>query len=155
MTPAVHTMTPAFEQPWASFCAACSGGGTPPQWTEADPDDPSSWHSPSDAAGGLVLWDAHGRPERAEPVTDDLTTVSDMALQDIADAGLSSDVLPGVVRATYASSGGRMVALVEQDDGCWWVAVMRSDGPPRMGASERQMASVASGPTILLKEDGN
>jgi hypothetical protein len=153
MTPLLHTLTPALDRPWAAFCAAAAGGGTPPQWTEADPDTPSTWHAPVDAAGGLILWAADGIPERAEPPTQDLAAAAERVLGDLADAGLTDSVLPGTVRATYASSGGRMVSLVQQEDGCWWVAVARSDGPPRMGASERAMSDLASGNPVVLGTD--
>jgi len=152
--PTLHTVTMT-DSPWAAFLAASEGGGTPPQWTQSGP-DPDTWSSPVDAAGGLILWDENGQPERAEPPCADLVTVANDVIEDLRDAGLTEDVIPGVIRATYASSGGRVIALV-QDGPCWWVVVLRSEGAPRKGASERNMRSeghVEGYPTMVYDTDG-
>jgi hypothetical protein len=153
--PTLHTITMT-DSPWASFLAASEGGGTPPQWTQSGP-DPDTWSSPADAAGGLILWDENGQPERCEPRCDDLLNIAAGVIEDLRDAGLTEDVIPGVIRATYASSGGRVIALV-QDGPCWWVAVLRSEEKPRKGASERNMHSsgyVGVYPTMVYDTDGS
>jgi hypothetical protein len=154
--PTLHTITMT-DYPWAAFAAASEGGGTPPQWTQSGP-DPDTWSSPEDAAGGLILWGENGEAERSEPPCGgDLTKIADGVIDDLRGAGLTEDVIPGVVRATYASSGGRMVALV-QDDACWWVAVLRTEAIPRAGASERNMRSaghVEGYPTMVYDTDGS
>jgi hypothetical protein len=153
--PTLHTVTMT-DSPWAAFAAASEGGGTPPQWTQSGP-DPDTWSSPLDAAGGLILWNENGQPERAEPPCADLVTVANDVIEDLCDAGLTEDVIPGVIRATYASSGGRMVVLV-QDDACWWVAVLRTEEIPRAGASEKSMRSaglVEGYRTMVYDTDGS
>ena len=137
--PTLHTVTMT-DSPWAAFSAACEGGGTPPQWTQSGHNDPDNWSSPVDAAGGLLLWDADGEVTRSEPPCEDLINTANAVISDLRDAGMTEDVIPGIIRASYASSGGRMVALV-QDGPCWWVAVLRSEDTPRIGASERNMHS--------------
>lgn len=153
--PTLHTVTMT-DSPWAAFLAASEGGGTPPQWTQSGP-DPDTWSSPADAAGGLTLWDEDGKPERCEPRCDDLLSTAAGVIEDLRDAGLTEDVIPGVIRATYASSGGRMIALV-QDGPCWWVVVLRSKEAPRKGASERNMYSaglIEGYRTMVYDTDGS
>jgi hypothetical protein len=153
--PMLHTVTMTVS-PWAAFAAAAEGGGTPPQWTQSGP-DPDAWSSPADAAGGLLLWDESGKPERAEPpCSGALANIAAGVIEDLHTAGMTEDVIPGVIRATYASSGGRMVVLV-QDDACWWVAVLRAEAIPRSGASERNMHSaglVEGYCTLIYDMDG-
>jgi hypothetical protein len=153
--PMLHTVTMT-DSPWAAFLTASEGGGTPPQWTQSGP-DPDTWSSPADAAGGLLLWDENGQPERAEPPCADLVTVANAVIDDLRTAGLTEDVIPGIIRATYSSSGGRMIALV-QDGPCWLVAVLRSEEKPRTGASERNMhaAGLVEGcRTMVYDNDGS
>jgi hypothetical protein len=153
--PTLHTITMT-DYPWAAFAAASEGGGTPPQWTQSGP-DPDTWSSPADAAGGLLLWDESGKPERCEPPCDALVHIAAGVIDDLRTAGMTEDVVPGVIRATYASSGGRMVVLV-QDDACWWVAVLRAEAIPRVGASEMNMRSaghVEEYPTMVYDTDGS
>jgi hypothetical protein len=152
--PTLHTVTMT-DYPWAAFRAACEGGGTPPQWTQSG-DDPDTWSSPADAAGGLILWGEDGEVARSEPPCDDLVNTAAGVFGDLRDV-MTWDVVPGIIRATYASSGGRMIALV-QDELCWWVAVLRSEAKPRMGASERNMHSsgLADGyRTLVYDTDGS
>jgi hypothetical protein len=152
--PKLHTVTMT-DHPWAAFAAASEGGGTPPQWTQSGP-DPDTWSSPSDAAGGLILWNEQGEVERVEPPCDYPVYLATGVIDDLRTAGMTEDVVPGIIRATYASSGGRVVALV-QDEQCWWVAVLRSEELPRSGASERNMRSagfVDGYPTLIYDCDG-
>jgi len=154
--PMLHTITMT-DYPWAAFAAASEGGGTPPQWTQADQHNPDTWSSPPDAAGGLILWYEDGGPERCEPPCADLVTVANDVIDDLRTAGMTEDVIPGIIRATYASSGGRMVVLV-QDGVCWWVAVLRTEAIPRAGASEKSMRSaghVEGYPTMVYDTDGS
>jgi hypothetical protein len=86
-----------------------------------------------------------------------LLNIAAGVIEDLRDAGLTEDVIPGVIRATYASSGGRMIALV-QDGPCWWVAVLRREEIPRAGASERNMRSAGhceEYPTMVYDTEGS
>lgn len=152
----LHTLTTLFNPAlaFAAFREASAGGGTPPQWTEGS-DDPSTWHSPSDAAGGLILWDAHGDLERVEPPRDNGGEVAYKALADLAADGLADEAVPGIIRAAYFSSGGRAVVLVENQRK-WVVAVLRTgrgDDEPREGASEEGIRRVDTGATTEIVHD--
>ena len=109
--------------PWGVFSAAAGCASTPPLWTEGS-DDPDTWHSPADAAGGLCLWGADGEFIRAEPPAADAAAAHDAAYFGLLDAG----AVRGTVSASYASSGGRMVALC-QAGGEWYITVARSHPP--------------------------
>lgn len=153
--PTLHTVTMT-DSPWAAFAAASEEGGTPPRWTQSG-HDPDNWSSPVDAAGGLLLWDEYGEVTRVEPLCEDLVNTADAVISDLRDAGMTEDVVPGIVRATYVSSGGRMVALV-QDEPCWWVAVLRTEEVPRSGRSEQNMhdAGLVNGyHTLVYDTDGS
>jgi hypothetical protein len=85
-----------------------------------------------------------------------LSCIAADVIDDLRAAGMTEDVVPGIIRATYASSGGRMVALV-QDEQCWWIAVLRSEGTQRAGASEKNMRSAGfvsdEYPTLVYDPD--
>lgn len=130
--PRLHTLT-LLSTPYANeahklFRDACSV--TDPMWTKCGP-NPDNWKAPDDAAGGLILWNSDGGLIRAEPATDDDAAIADRAYSDLLAAGC----VIGRVRASYASSGGRMVALCTAY-GQWWLTVGRCESVPRSGATE-------------------
>ena len=116
--------------PYAVFRATCAV--TSPQWTEHG-DDPDSWRAPHDAAGGLLLWTLDGDPLRAEPPSK-YRSLDEVALE-AYQAMLAAGAVRGIVVASYASSGGRMVALCHSG-GEWWITVSREDPHPRVGSTE-------------------
>lgn len=131
IAPRLHTVTRLSRgAAFRCFREACQGGGDPPQWTLYG-DDPAAWRAPDDAAGGLVLWDQSGTLLRMEPAG--APDLADQALWDLRCAGGAW----GIVRATYASSGGRMVALCEGEG--WTITVCRMEATPRAGATERNI----------------
>lgn len=99
------------------FRAACAV--TDPQWTQCG-SDPAGWRAPPDAAGGLVLWDHEGLLIRCEPAPSDECEAASSAYDGLLRAGC----VIGTVRAPYASSGGRMVALCESGRH-WYITVGR------------------------------
>ena len=113
------------------FRAACAV--TNPQWTQCG-SNPRAWRAPEDAAGGLVLWNHIGEFVRVEPAIEDAEkarAAADAAYEGLLYAGC----LIGVVHASYASSGGRMVALCSAY-GDYWITVGRCEETPRRGATE-------------------
>lgn len=135
--PRLHTVTTLSSNApdyvaYDAFRSACEGGGTPPSWTQCGP-DPRNWIAPSDAAGGLVLWDEDGCVCSAEPLRDGASLAE--AAEIAWDGLLSAGAIIGTVRASYASSGGRMVALCRAH-GRWIITVSRTDSRPRSGVSE-------------------
>ena len=142
MTPTLHSLMYLHDcaNPWPAFRAGCTSGGTSPRWTEAG-DDPADWHSPPDAAGGLVLrtgdtWRAS--PPPLPPL--EIETVVSGIFDAAAATGIDLDVFD--VHAAYFSSGGRGVFLLlqipqdpEVQPNGWVIAVGR-DGAPYVGHTE-------------------
>jgi len=143
------TLLSASAAPYECFAAACAGGGTPPQWTECGP-DPLSWEAPPDASGGLVLWYADGTLDRCSPqVWAEGTAGPDGGAYE---ALLNSGLVRGVVRASYASSGGRMVALCAVGDE-WAITIGRMETTPRCGTSEANILALDPGARVLVLEE--
>ena len=142
MTPTLHSYLYLAEgdSPWAAFRAACTSGGTSPRWTEAG-DDPGDWHSPPDAAGGLVLWTGdmwRAEPPPRPPLT--LDSVVDGIFAAATSVGLGIDV-EYELHAAYFSCGGRGIFLLRRipqdpDVPPKWVIAVSRDGAPRIGHSE-------------------
>lgn len=105
---------------FAAFRAACEGGGSPPEWTQAG-DDPADWHDAEGAAGRLWLasW---GADEGDYP----------------------PDADPDGWVATYRSSGGAIVALgFVYRDGGPMLAIYRPGQAPRLGVRGNAALAVA------------
>lgn len=137
-SPIVHTMSllsvSTEAEAYEVFRATCAV--TAPTWTQGEK-DPATWHAPPDAAGGLILWDETGKLVRVEPPTEKAEYAkyaAEYALDDLRAAGGAL----GIVRAMYASCGGRVVALCQTTDG-WWITVSRSHLPIRRGATEEAL----------------
>lgn len=107
---------------WSAFRAACEGGGSPPEWTQAG-DDPADWHDAEGAAGRIWLA-AWGKGEGDYPPETD----------------------PDGWVATYRSSAGAVVALgYLYRDGGPVLAIYRPGQEPRLGVrGEAALAAMRS-----------
>lgn len=129
--PTLHSITtlPIDVDSHRAFRLACQGGGTPPQWTEFG-DDPTSWISPDDAAGMLVV------------ALDERWRVTPSRFNADGDAvGNAMDVLDTLVdyaafRAAYRSICDRWVFLARTMYSTNIIVVARPSDAPRLGASE-------------------
>lgn len=146
----LHSYTPVPEdKKFAAFRVACEGGGTPPDWTRLG-DDPRDWESPSDAAGGLLLFGRHGAPLSIEPPPRSPFRAMLSALRCARDVGIS----PSVVTAAYFSCGGQGVFLTRLPDGSSCVYVARPEVQSRIGAREENMQRLGL-ESVLFEEHGD
>lgn len=121
-----------------AFRLACQGGGTPPDWTLKG-DDPFSWVSPVDAAGGLIVLPPGEREWRIQPF------IEGGVLQGL-DAARSVGLDHTTVRAAYFSCGGAGVFLCREAGKS--VIYVAREGAPRLGCREENMAQLGLVPKL-------